>query len=751
VGWDRFANLAIRLLLATLPLLPGSLSPARAVEIQTLVGFGQGPPEQARYRPESWLPLTVFLAGSSAGGAQLQVTVPHGRRAVTYTRRVSLSENLSREPYHFVLPWREPDPYAPMRAIGDADNITVQLLQDGRKLAEKKLELPLPVSRETYNVLVLTRDGSGLNHLLQKRLGLFHRGYNPNNLAPGGSQSSTPPPTINPNATLQVHYTPPHALPGLSQGYDMMDTVVLGDLPLDTLTQAQQEALKGYVRQGGCLVVSGGGDTPRLKSPLLAELLPITPQGARASTDGMASLGQRYRAPFPPNTAFAHTEGRLKPGSITLHAAKPTITSCPYGSGVVVFTDFDLFAPEFRAWQGAPAFWRDLLRCSNQFISPRRLLESQSGDSSPQLADALAGKQATSLPDWRAIALFLAAYLFLLIPVNYLLLKKLDKRELAWVTIPLLIFGFTAAAYAMASAIKGHLLTVNRAVVVETFANSDQAAGFAQATLYSPDRAAYDITLAPTANAAVPDLLLPQELLVWEQAATSNLTVDLDRQPILRNAAVRRWDTRRFATPISLSLRGAIAVEAELTDARHAHVRVTNHTRYTFKDCHLVNREASRKLGDLPPGATKEAVFLWAEPGVTEQLSLSSLLPTNRQNPEVAPPDVDSSKAERVRLRTALLHSFTNPTQYHPNRWMQAQAIYGRQTNALVGWFDEPILEPRVNGKLAAGEEAALLFVHLPTPKGAPARFRAANPFEQEPIRILEEIQPVRHRGGQSR
>ena len=59
------------------------------------------------------------------------------------------------------------------------------------------------------------------------------------------------------------------------------------------------------------------------------------------------------------------------------------------GSGVVVFTAFDVLAPEFKGWQGAPALWRDLLRCGNTTISPRSILASNPQNGST-LADALA-------------------------------------------------------------------------------------------------------------------------------------------------------------------------------------------------------------------------------------------------------------------------------------------------------------------------------------------------------------------------
>src|SRR5262249_16276200 len=146
-----------------------------------------------------------------------------------------------------------------------------------------------------------------------------------------------------------------------------------------------------------------------------------------------------------------------------------------------------------------PALWRDLLRCGNDAISPRDLLVTNTtgSDNGMRLADALAGKQATSVPPFSTVALFLGAYIFLLVPFSYFVLKKLDKREFAWITAPVLIVASTLVSYMIASSIKGGAMTPHRAVVLESVANSDQVAGYAQMTLYSPRRAAYDISFGP--------------------------------------------------------------------------------------------------------------------------------------------------------------------------------------------------------------------------------------------------------------
>src|SRR5581483_2499638 len=132
---------------------------------------------------------------------------------------------------------------------------------------------------DAYNVLALTQDGSGLNFLRQKQMGLLHRHINPDTQMQRMGATITSSNGINPAATLNVLYTRQDALPGIAQGYDLVDAIALADLPLDNLTDAQIAALKSYVRDGGLLILSGGSDMSRLRSQFFKELLPLEPTG----------------------------------------------------------------------------------------------------------------------------------------------------------------------------------------------------------------------------------------------------------------------------------------------------------------------------------------------------------------------------------------------------------------------------------------------------------------------------------------
>lgn len=722
--------------------LCGTSRTARAdITLDTLVGFGQNASSGARYRPDSWIPVTVYVGGQGMRGVgQLQLQVREGERTTTYTKRVSLHDGPLNEVVNFTALLKTPNRWGG----GNALSIQTQLLVDGRKVADKKNSLPLGIQDESFNILALTKDGSGLNFLIKKRLGLFHRYYNPINLT---SRNSINPNEINEYekisslATSTLMYTLPTAMPASAQAYEMVDAVALADLPLDNLTEDQIEALKGYVRNGGTLILSGGSDLSRLKSGFFSEMLPLDQITVRSTRD-LNLLAQRYREPLPLPSQIGLITGRLKPGAQALLG--DLIYSRTYGTGTVVLTAFDYLDPTVRSWKAAPSLWRDLFRCNPSLLSPRRTLEINAHDaqnSTQQLADAMAGKQATSAPPMWVVTIFLAAYVILLVPVSYFILKKMDKRELAWFTSPVLILGFTLISYMIALTIKGGALTVNRAVVLETTANSDQVTGYGQMTLYSPRRANYDISMAPANDPNSPyRSLIPSEVL--SGALGSELTVDMDTTATLRGAEVRLWDKRSFDTPVATNLGGAVEATTRMIDNQNAEVTVTNKTRYTLQDCVVVSGGQTMPVGNLAPGASNKQTLKWSY----KEFGGGLTLPTAGQGmPMVdgADPAKETPERAQARMRNGLSAALFPQTGNNYSYYGDNVETYGRSANALIGWFNDPLLKVHVDGREAEGLETNLLMVHLPTPTNANADIRRAmNPFQQDPVYTIQDETP---------
>jgi hypothetical protein len=87
----------------------------------------------------------------------------------------------------------------------------------------------------------------------------------------------------------------------------------------------------------------------------------------------------------------------------------------------------------------ASSLWRALLQPRPE--SERMLVNGQDGDLGGRLFGGV-----TSLPGVRGAALFLLAFLVLVGPVNALVVRRLGRRELSWVTVPAIALVFTGLA-----------------------------------------------------------------------------------------------------------------------------------------------------------------------------------------------------------------------------------------------------------------------------------------------------------------
>ena len=71
-------------------------------------------------------------------------------------------------------------------------------------------------------------------------------------------------------ASVQAVAAAPAELPDKPAGYGGVDAVLLrADAPLDSLSEAQTDALKAWVAAGGHLIVCGGADPHALRQRFL--------------------------------------------------------------------------------------------------------------------------------------------------------------------------------------------------------------------------------------------------------------------------------------------------------------------------------------------------------------------------------------------------------------------------------------------------------------------------------------------------
>jgi hypothetical protein len=202
-------------------------------------------------------------------------------------------------------------------------------------------------------------------------------------------------------------------------------------------------------------------------------------------------------------------------------------------------------------------------------------------------------------PPFSGVLLFLALYLIAVVPLQYVVLKRLDRREWAWGTTPALALLFAVGAYGFGRSSKNVARYHNIATVVEADAGNASGSAIAAVGVYSPDRSAIDVKVdLPGSTLWSPTIGL---------SAGDDLLVDqTDGSMVGRGAQIPMWAMRVFAARVDgVSLGRGVTADLHWQDAAHTRVAgiVTNNTGRVLKDVILAFAGHSARIGTLPTGA----------------------------------------------------------------------------------------------------------------------------------------------------
>lgn len=700
----------IRMAIAALGFLAATPALSRAdAKLDVITGFDNN------FRVGAWTPMQIRISG--VGGdtnAHVQIMVRTQAGTQVYGKNVRLRAGAVNGPY--TIYYLQPE-------LTQSKDITIQVSAEGRTLIEKQLDQvgsAIPIPEGEPIIIGLTQDQSGLNFLAQLNLAYIHTGiradeyqnYNYNGFSNGLNR-----PTFN-----KVIYPKAPNLPDSANGYEALDAAVLGDLPLDLLNEDQWSALVGWVKTGGVLVVSGSADLNRLRSKQLADILPVEPAGVKQMSD---FEGLKYQYGSAPKTRSSSVVvSKLKPDALALctQGDLPLVVERRLGSGLVVFTSFDLLAPEFRAWPGQAGMWAEIMRRGGGSVKIAHGVRAATepsfsntrwggynNNSNHQLTDALAGVQSTEAPSFRAIGFFLILYIVLLVPVPYLLLKRWDRKELAWITMPAIIVLFSVGAYAVGYSIKGGQLYLHYCSILEGAANSDGWQAYSVGSIFSPRQARYDLSIADPA-AMVMEVT---EGGGQQRGGMGDIVIDRgESKTVVKSALVNMWDHRQFDFQSFVTLGGQVAASVQPSGDNGAVVTVSNGTRMPLTECLLSYGGSSALVGTLAPGDTKTVkISLVNTSGGTGINIIGAGQTSNKAVKEIR--DALATLAGTAGNYTQSPNQFINPN--NPNQPVVAQK---RTPFVLTGWFEEPAVGLALDGETPVVSGANLLVVHLPLPEG---------------------------------
>ena len=282
-------------------------------------------------------------------------------------------------------------------------------------------------------------------------------------------------------------------IPDTAVALESIDVLVFFDVDTGNLSVPQRTAIRNWVLGGGHLIVHSGQNWNRT----LAGLGDIVPVAVTSTTtlDDMSNLGlyldlpddilRESSASLANSTPFAGTEILVE-----VEGGVPLVVRAKQGAGLVDFIAFDPLTEPFSTYAGLPNLWFEL-------TATTRLQPSWQGG----LVNWSAAERAVRIesnfefPPVIHLLGFLAIYVVLIGPLNYLILSRLKRPEFAWFTIPILIVSFTTVAYFAGFNLRGNAPSVNHINVVQVWADSNVARVDSAVGIFSPRRTTYDVEI----------------------------------------------------------------------------------------------------------------------------------------------------------------------------------------------------------------------------------------------------------------
>ena len=360
--------------------------------------------------------------------------------------------------------------------------------------------------------------------------------------------------------------------------------IIISDPGIISLSPTQQQNLKTWVEAGGNLVVGGGSGWRQTVALVPAEILPMQPGGVETISGAELEVLQLPVQPGEQDYTVAvgtvHGDVLLRAGDI------PLLVGRPLGQGNVVWSALDLEAAPLENPANTEAFWRDLFLQ----MPPQGLAAPGNHWAIGQVFNSLSQDSLGSTLSPLRVFLLLIGYILLVGPINWLILRKFDRREWAWATIPVLAILFTIGAFTAGSLGRGTERILYQLNMVEV--QSDNLAEISSYSgIFIPKRGSMVLESAAVG-------LVPMSGAVSTAAAGQSM-LEFTNPPL--------WSVQRFYAADFIEIAGAFTVSA-VSDPSHVgqlKLEVTNNSGSQMFDSYFRMGNSWYEIGELAPDETK--------------------------------------------------------------------------------------------------------------------------------------------------
>lgn len=226
------------------------------------------------------------------------------------------------------------------------------------------------------------------------------------------------------------------------------NVIIINNFDTSKLSKPQYEALKKWVYGGGVLIIGTGPSQNKTLSVFKDDF--ITGEVGEVRVIATSSLQEMAGS----KSIEAMNISVL---DISIKDSLPVIKDGDFkllqriekGKGVIGVASFDFGMEPLSTWIGNSTFADKLIVSvlPQYYLSDMYQKGMMYQDNMYAIDNALRNIPELPLPKTSHMVFLYAAYILLAAPISYFILKRLDKRELMWLTVPILSIVFSGTVY----------------------------------------------------------------------------------------------------------------------------------------------------------------------------------------------------------------------------------------------------------------------------------------------------------------
>lgn len=388
------------------------------------------------------------------------------------------------------------------------------------------------------------------------------------------------------------------------------DLLVIDDFNTAELSPAQLVALDDWVREGGTLVEIGGPTAQATVGGLPAALQIVHP-GQPLTLSRLPGLAAIGGSAVPPGSYVAAT-GAVTGGTVLLDQRRmrtatgppggtdaPLVVESPLGLGSVVYSAIDPTLGSLAQWQGLPNLWR--------------LLAGTARSGAATTTTVMAGTQQTaqnatidqeidtiSAPSFGLFMVLLAVYVLLLVPLNFVVLSRLRRRDLSWITLPAMVLILVGITFGSAYFGRGRNVRISVVSMLYLTSGTDRVPTQQYAGLFAPLAGDYTLVADDTR-------LLGAPLFAQGQGSAAGGSPSLQFSQDSGQVSmpqISMWSSRNAMSIGFSTYPGGLQGAVRAGTGGHLVGTITNRTGATVYGVVLTGMGLTRPIGDLLPDQT---------------------------------------------------------------------------------------------------------------------------------------------------